>query len=409
VRTIANGALAALCEPVNTIEIAATTTSYKTIADLLTLLWPSKDNAKVVPSGQPVITKILTFIVDQCQPWHTNDVSTALKLNHAKSLLKALHESLPRSSIAIAIIAFIQLGYVPEWWDSEIHFQSSEQKTQDSNCFGDQICTEAIDKLRLEVANSFSSLLITAVWHGTALTSKPDTCHRLLNQLRNSSPVCSSFTCSYIEKVKMGYPEHDEALAEACAERDNLRYLLETEKAEKHALEERLDQSEKLLGEERECTLVQQRYLEEAQNEYYAKVKELEDSENAYRDLMAEAGAKAKALEDSYDDYRELMADADRKVLEVENRHTEQDLMLRSDHCAREQELEDEIDGLRDELEQQKSIAQGLDVEKTKAEDSAAEKEAALQRCQSKVRRALRLPEPLANHSRRLTNFARRW
>ena len=338
-KKVASAVLVAFCDSKPSYSAVATGHD-KVITHIVACLWPSKASPDRMASGKcAVLTRMVSFIVEQCQPWSTNTVSSVLKLHRAKIVLDSLNAALSRSSLSLCIIDFIQLSYVPEWWDSELTFPLLAHEGDSGNCIGEEVCSKSVDRLRFEVARNFSSLLLTAAWHSSRALQNPETCQRLLNQLKGSSSRVPDLRCSYSAERIMGL-EDTGALTEAQAGCEALRHRLENETALRTTLESRLAQSEELLEEERQASSALQQYLEGAERE---------------------CSGTAKALQSAREDYVELLHDADRKVQATESKWRHDELLLRADYLRRELELEDQVHEMRfvlkrkdDELEREK-------------------------------------------------------
>lgn len=357
-RKVAFAVLVELCDPTSSYNSSVATGYDKTIADILVYLCPLNTNPNTTMSGagagaSAVVTRMLSFIVDQCQPWCTNAVNTALQLHRAKNILKSLHSASNQHEISLGIIEFIQLGHVPEWWDSEVTFPLSLQDGEAGNCIGEEVCSRSLDLHRFELASSFSSLLLTAAWNFSKPLQQPETCQRLLNRLRGSSMRQSMLLCSYNTQKIMGLVD-DGALIEVQIECKELQIRLANEQERRVVLEEQLAESEKLLMEEREACEAVQQYLESAEREGFQT---------------------SQALRSAREDYAELLADADRKVDALQLQWKDEELFLRADYLRREDELEEQVDEKRSMLVQRE---QELELEKQQRAELVREMEAAL-------------------------------
>jgi hypothetical protein len=322
-----------LCDSKTIYDIAIATDNEKAITDILVCLCPPEPSPNsTLPRKDAMVMKLLSFIVEQCQPWCTNAVNTVLEIHHANLILKSLHSASNRTAIQWCIIEFIQLGHLPEWWDAEIAFPLSSQEGEKGNCIGEQVCSTSLDRQRFELAISFSSLLLTAAWHSSSSLQQPETCQRLLNRLRGSSLNAPNLLCSYGTGQTMGL-EYDATLIETQTECEDLRGQLKDEKDQRLRLQVQLAQSEKLLEEERDASNALQQYLESAEREGFKVVQELRSAK---------------------EDYVELLADADRKVHAVEREWREKELLSRADHYRREGELKDEVADMRSTLDHTK-------------------------------------------------------
>lgn len=330
-KKVANTVLVALCDPKPSYESAIATRNDKAIADILLRLYPSKASPnRTISAKCAVLSRMMSFIVEQCQPWCINKLNTVLKLHQAKAILDSLHRIVNRSSVSLCIFEFAQLGYVPEWWDSEVTFPLSLQNGEVGNCIGEEICSKSLDKLRSELATSFSSLLLTVAWHSSKSLQNPETCQRLLNRLKRSALSAPDLSCSYSANQTMGLPEDTGALADAQAECQTLHELLENESAQRAILQDQVVQSQKLLEQERHASNALEQYLDSAERE---------------------GDETAKALRSAREDYAELLHNADRKVQATESKWRQEELFLRADYLRRESELEDEVEELRSLLE----------------------------------------------------------
>jgi hypothetical protein len=329
-KKVASAVFFALCDSKSNSDSPMVTGNEKAITDILVCLCPPETSPNsILPGNDAIVTKMLSFIVEQCQPWCTTAVNTVLEIHHAKLLLKSLHSASDRTAIQSCIVEFIQLGHLPEWWDAEIAFPLSSQEGESGNCIGEQVCSESLDRQRFELAISFSSLLLTAAWRSSGSLQQPETCQRLLNRLRGSSLSAPNLLCSYSTSQTMGL-EYDVTLIETRAECEDLRGQAKVEKAQRVKLQAQLAQSEKLLEEERDASNALQQYLESAEREGFKAAQELRCAK---------------------EDYVELLADADRKVHAVESEWREKELFSRADHFRREGELEDEVKGMRSTLD----------------------------------------------------------
>ena len=326
-KKVAGAVLVALCDARSSYHSAIATANDKDVTDILCCFCASPN--KSLPGKLAVVTRMLSFIVDQCQPWCTNTVNTVLRLHQANVILKSLHSASHMSGVLLCVVDFIQLGYVPEWWDSEAAFSLSSQDRDTGNCIREEVCPKSLDRQRFELAASFSSLLLTAAWHSSRSLQHPEICQRLLNRLRGSSLKKSYFLCSYSANETMGL-EYDGALIEAQAECEELRAHLENEIALQMTLKEQAAQKEKLLEEERQASSVLERDLKLAEGECLET---------------------AQALQQAKEDYRELLQEADRKMRAAESKFSEEELLYRAELLRREKDLADELDEVRSRLE----------------------------------------------------------
>jgi hypothetical protein len=329
-KKVASAVLFALCDSKSNSDSPILTGNEKAITDILDCLCPPETHPNSTsPGNDAIVTKMLSFIVEQCQPWRTTAVNTVLEIHRAKILLKSLHSASSRTAIQSCIVEFIQLSHLPEWWETGIAFPLSSQEGESGNCIGEQICSESLERQRLELAISFSSLLLEAAWRSSGSLQQPETCQRLLKRLRGSSLSEPNLICSYSTDQNMGL-ESDVTLIETRAECEDLRGQLKDEKAQRVRLQVQLAQSEKLLKEERDASNALEQYLERAEREDFKAAQELRCAKQ---------------------DYHELLADADRKVHAVENEWREKELFSRADHYRREGELEDEVNEMRSTLD----------------------------------------------------------
>jgi hypothetical protein len=362
-KKVASAVFFALCDSKPNPDSPIVTGNEKAITDILVFLCPPETSPNsTLPGNDATVTKMLSFIVEQCQPWSTTAVNTVLEIHHAKLLLKSLHSASSRTAIQSCIVEFIQLSHLPEWWDSEIAFPLSSQEGESGNCIGEQICSEALERQRLELAISFSSLLLKAAWRSSGSLQKPETCQRLLNRLRGSSLSEPNLICSYSTGQNTGL-QSDVTLIETRAECEDLRGQLKDEKAQRVRLQAQLAQSEKLLKEERDASNILEQYLESAEREDFKAAQELRCAKQ---------------------DYGELLADADRKVHAVENEWREKELFSRADHYRREGKLEDEVNEMRSTLDHKN---EELHLEKQRRTDLERQMESRLAQSNGQVGR----------------------
>ncbi|KAF7512285.1 hypothetical protein GJ744_001853 [Endocarpon pusillum] len=360
-KKVASAVLVAVCDPKSSHDSAVATGNDKAIAEILVRLCSSKASPnRTLPGKSAIVTRMLSFIVEQCQPWCTNAVNTVLKLHQAKSILSSLHSASNRSSILPYIVDFIQFGYVPDWWGSEVTFPLSLRDSEVVNCIGDEVCSDSLERLRLELATSFSSLLLTAAWHSGRSLQQPETCQRLLNRLKESSSGTSDTLCSYSCDHTMGL-EYNVALIEAQTECEALRARLQNETAQRISLEDQLAQTKRLRKEEKDASNALENYLESAEREC-ADMKD--------------------RLRQSREDYTELLADADRKVQAVEFKHVAEQVNYRAELLGREKELEMELEEVEFDLEHKE---EELQLEKQKGENVEAEMKAALAQADGQI------------------------
>lgn len=360
-KKVASAVLVAVCDPKSSHDSAVATGTDRAIAEILARLCSSKASPnRTLPGKSAIVARMLSFIVEQCQPWCTNAVNTVLKLHQAKYILNSLHSASNRSGILPCIIDFIQLGYVPDWWGSEVTFPLSFRESEVVNCIGEEVCSDSLERLRLELATSFSSLLLTAAWHSGRSLQQPETCQRLLNRLKESSSRTSDTLCSYSCDPTMGL-EYNVALIEAQEECEALRARLQNETAQRISLEDQLTQTKRLLREEKDASNALESYLERAERE------------------CADMGDR---LRQSREDYTELLADADRKVREVEGKNAAEQVLYRAELLGREKKLEIELEEVELDLEHKE---EELQLEKQKRENVEAEMKAALAQADGQV------------------------
>lgn len=269
-KKVANAALITLCDSKSGYDSAIAPRDDKAIADVLgCLCTPMASPDFVVPGKTATVMGMISFIAEQCQPWCTNAVNTVLKLHRAKLVLDSLHTAVYRSCVLSCIIEFIQLGYVPEWWDSEVTFPSSLENSGIENCKGEAVCSKSTDRLRLELAKGFSSLLLKAAWRSSMPLQHPETCQRLLNRLKGSSLRALDSPCSYSVDQIMDR-EGARALTQVQVDCEEIYARLENETAQRINLEGELARQLKLVEENRQASnTIQQHWsaLTEAQRE----------------------------------------------------------------------------------------------------------------------------------------------
>ncbi len=351
---VASAVLVAMCDSKFSYNSAMATGNDKAIAEILVRLCSSKASPnRTLPGKSAIVTRMLSFIVEQCQPWCTNAVNTVLKLHQAKNILNSLHSASNRPGVLPYIVDFIELGYVPDWWGSEVTFSSSFRNSEVVNCVGEEICTKSLEGLRLELAKSLSSLFLTASWQSSRSLQQPETCQRLLNQLKRFSSrppdTHSSYSCDHTMPL-----EYNVALIDAQAECRVLRSRILNEIAQRNALEAQLSETKRLLEEEKDASNTLEQYLESAERECY-------DTGDRLRHAQGE--------------YVKLLAEADRRVQEVECKHAVQEVEYRSELLSREMELEKELEELQTTLEHKD---EELQLAETKRENIEADMKAAL-------------------------------
>jgi hypothetical protein len=319
----ANAVLVALCNIKASHDSAIATENDKTIAEIIVRLCPRKaSSSNILPGRCTAVTAMLSFVVEQCQPWCTNTVNTVLKLHQAKHILNALHAASTKSSVLHHIADFIQLGLVPEWWDSEVIIPLSVHDRESSNCTGEEVCPKSLGQLRFELAIGFSSLLLTAAWNSTRSLQQPEICQRLLNRLKKSPLNTPKLGCLYGSDQSMGLEYHAELLDLQSANED-LRARLEHETAQRMTLEHQLAQTKQLLAQEQLASTALQQYVEAAER--------------------AEWEAK-QALRQSREDYVELLQEVDRRVQAIESEAIGEKVCYKAEMLGRETLLEQELD-----------------------------------------------------------------
>ena len=350
-RKVASAVLFGFCDSNTGDESAITTTNDEVIADILIRLCPSKASPNSSVSGQcALLTRMMLFIVEQCQPWCTNKVMSLLKLHRAKIILRSLQSILNRSSILGCIVEFIRLGYVPEWWGSAATFRLSPEGSEHANCIGEKVCSKSLLQLRSDLSIDFSSLLLISAWQSSRPLQTPETCQHLLNRVKGASLTGPYSPCSHTALQIMGLKD-DGGLT--LAKYEDLQACLKTESAQRISLEHRLAQSEKLLKEEREASNAIQRYLEAVERE---------------------CSDQAKALRSAKNDHQELLREANRRVQATEAKFRQEEILYRADLLRRESDLEGELYELGFTLERKD---EELRLEKLLRADLAREMEAA--------------------------------
>ncbi len=359
---VASAVLVAICDPKFSYDSAMATGNDKAITEILVRLCSSKATPnRTLPGKSAVVTRMLSFIVEQCQPWCTNTVNTVLKLHQAKNILNSLHIASDKPGVLPCIVDFIELGYVPDWWGSEITFPVSFRDTEVVNCIEEAaVCSESLEGLRLELATGLSSLLLTAAWQSSRSLQQPETCQRLLNRLKGFSsrppdPV-SSHSCNHNMPL-----EYNFAAIDAQAECRFLRARLSNELIQRGALSAQLSQTKRLLKEERDASHAIEQYLESAEQE------------------CADVGDQ---LRQARDDSRKILAEADRRVQEVKCKSAVQEVEYRAELLGREKELEKELEEAQITLEHKDKE---LQLEETKREKIEADTKAALAQADGEV------------------------
>jgi hypothetical protein len=362
-KSVASSVLVSLCETQGSIDSAIAPQNDKAITEILVCLYPPKSRAEITMPGEcagSAAATMMSFIVDQCQPWPRNNVTAAIRLHQARILLNALHGALTRSGISAEIVDFIELGGVPEWWESGFTFSSSPRTSEVANCAEEQTCSYSLDQVRSRIASDFSSLLLTAAWNADRAVQNRETCERLLNRLRSTTSREHHLFCSYSNNDTMGLTQLN-PIPNRPTEADKLQAELEKEIQRRNELELQITQYEKLVGEERQAN--------DALKRYVVTVERASEQ-------------KSRALEDERQNYRELMADADRRVQIVVWRENEEQILLKAKHFAREGKLESEIDDLEMTLEKKE---EELQHEKQGREKVLAGEEAALEKAKKDV------------------------
>lgn len=363
IRKIASEVLVSLCDSECSSSSTITTENDRAIADLLVCLFPPKDSSgNTLASECAFLMSILSFIVDQCQPWQPGSVNAVFKLQQANIILRALYIALSESDILAYIVDFILLDSVPSWWDTEVIFPSSSENTKARNCKKEEVCSKSFDQLHSEVAISFSSLLLIAAWHSNRSLKNSETCQRLLNRLKGSSLKEASLVCSYNGHQIMGF-EDIGARTEAQQECVELRERLDNETAQRISLEAQLAKTQKLLDEERDASSAVEQYCQDAERKAFDK---------------------SEALKSLKEDYRELLADADRKVKALEDHHRHHDLMLRAEYLGREAKLDAALEEAQDTIKQKE---EELQRERDEKEKLSAETERVMAQLREEVGR----------------------
>lgn len=329
---VASKVLLDLCGD-ESIGSATATGNDKAVADVLTCLCLCEDENTAKTTTPDVLgnvlARLMSFIVEQCQPLHKKVVNTVVKMHRARNILNSLHIAQSEYDISGFLVDFIHQGSLPDWWDSDATFSLSPSNGEVVNCKGEEVCSKSLDRLRSEVAVNFSALLLTAAWHSSKSLRNPETCQTLLSRLKGPSWGDTSLNCSYGAYIIMGLGDAG-ALTEAQADCGELRARLEDEQRQRSSIEGRLAQSEKLLKEERQASTALQQYLAVAERDGFEK---------------------GKALEAAKEDYQELLQEADRRVGVLESDFIREKLMFKADCYGREKELEDEMDEMRASLE----------------------------------------------------------
>jgi len=321
-RKTANVVLVSLCDLRAARDKPLAAKNDQSIAEIIVRLYPKARASNASPGKSTTVTTLLSFVVEQCQPWCTNTVETVLKLDQATNILKALHAASTQSSVLHHIADFIRLDLVPEWWDSEATIPLSLKDRGSSNCIGEEVCPQSLDHLQFEVATSFSSLLLTAAWHSSESLQQAETCQRLLNRLKRSPSKTADPACSYSSDQSMGL-EYDGALLDLQSVNEELRARLEQEKTKRMALGDQLAETRELLQQEQQASTALQQYLEAAEREGWAT---------------------KQSLRQSREDYVELLQEADRKVQAVESEAIGEKLGYKAEMLGREYELEQKLD-----------------------------------------------------------------
>jgi hypothetical protein len=362
-RKTANVVLDSLCDLRTADDRPLAVPSDQSIAEIIVRLYPKARASNALPGKSSTVTTLLSFVVEQCEPWCTNTVTTVLKFHQATNILKALHAASTQSSILHHIADFIRLGLVPEWWDSEATIPLSLKDRGSSNCIGEEVCPLSLDQLQFEVATNFSSLLLTAAWHSNESLEQPETCQRLLNRLKRSPLKPPDQACSHSPDQSMGL-EYDGAVLElqsANQELTQLRARLEQETTQRMAVEEQLLKTRDLLQQEKQASTALQQYLEAAEREGWET---------------------KQALRQSREDYVELLQEADRRVQAIESEAAVESLVYKTDMLAREGELEEELE---EALACVKHKDEELQLERQQREELEAETKVAQAHTNSQV------------------------
>jgi hypothetical protein len=356
----ANVVLVSLCDLRAVHDRPLAAENDETIAEIIVRLYLKARASKVLPGKSTTLTTVLSFVVEQCQPWCTNTVNTFLQLHQATNILKALHAASTKSSVLHHIADFIQLGLVPEWWDSEATIPLSLEDRGSSNCIGEEVCPQSLDQLQIEVATSFSSLLLRAAWHSSESLQQSETCQRLLNRLNRSPSKTPDLACSYSPDQSMGLEYDGDVLVLRSANED-LTARVEQETTQRVALEDQLSKTRELLQQEKQATTALQQYLEAAERE----------------------GWEAKqALRQSKEDYVELLQEADRRVQAMESEAIGEKVSYKAEMMGRECELEQELD---EALACMKHKDEKLQLERQQREELEAQTKMEQERTDSKV------------------------
>ena len=385
IETIATAVLVELREN-SSIENTMTTENGTVFADVLICLCCSKDR---VPETSKALARMMSFIVKQCQPWHTNAVNTVLKLHQAKSILNSLQIALSRHDISAYIIDFIEMDGLPEWWGSEVTFCLSPRNGETVNCSLEEVCSDSLDRLRSDLAFNFSSLLLTAVWQSSTSMQSVETCQRLLNCLKGPSLGKTISNCLYDTDTNDIMGLETGTTSEAQAECEGLRARLKNEQTQRSSLEARLARIEKALDQECLASNALEQYLETAEREGF-------EAATALRSAREEGFETAAALRSAREDYQELLADADRRVEALEMKSMEEKILDKADFLRRETELEDELGEVRSTLQQKEEdlrrkeenlrrTGEELQHEKQNRANLATEMEAALGKSNEEV------------------------
>lgn len=322
---VESAALIALCDSNHRGDesVFYSTESGESLAVVLHDLYASNDELDQCTASATcrVHMEMMSFIVQQCQPWQTQAVKTILKVCRAKLILKSLRGLLDRPRVLLHTVEFVQRGYLPDWWDVDTS-PAFLANSQAGNCLSEEVCSKSLDALRVELASDFSSFVLTAAWHSNHSLQNSETCRRLLDQLRRHPSSGQDQLCSYNANHETGQRATVPS-AEVQRECDELRTQIQSEINQRSSLEAQLAHKEELLQQERLATKSIDEYLQVA-----------------HRDCFE----TSKALASAKERYRELAADSNRRVRDLDARFREGEMAYRADLLARETDLENRLD-----------------------------------------------------------------
>ena len=151
-------------------------------------------SAQINAPDSPV-SLILAYLIDTCRPAQQTTIKSAYSLERAISVTDSLITiSEDSHEVRTAVLKFIQVHGLPDWWDIDPEIFRSQDNIG-SSCNFRTICERTVDQLRQHLGNDISRMLIYSACcsaTGSVQFTDASVINKLVTRLQQAGNVPSS-------------------------------------------------------------------------------------------------------------------------------------------------------------------------------------------------------------------------